>query len=244
MWAAFGRPDARPLVQGCLPRRPRNDVARWHCTCHCACHPSSGVKSSASARLPLVRWFGDALARPCPAARFRHHGAGVGSNRCRERGGPRLLSADVRCAGSPYALVTVTGLTPDTVTEYDVKVDGELVWPLADRPSRPASSAPAGASTHRLQAIFGSCRYPKTAMRSSTPNSGSMLWTCTHPDGHAADRRLAGGADPARRPVVRRRAPPETTPGGPSPRMNRHGQRPWMRLRLRRIPTAVPPFVG
>jgi hypothetical protein len=26
--------------------------------------------------------------------------------------------------------------------------------------------------------------------------------------------------------------------------MNRHGQRPWMRLRLRRIPTAVPPFVG
>ena len=52
MWAAFGRPDARPLVQGCLPRRPRNDVARWHCTCHCACHPSSRVKSSRVSSAP------------------------------------------------------------------------------------------------------------------------------------------------------------------------------------------------
>ena len=31
--------------------------------------------------------------------------------------------------GHHYALVTVTGLTPDCVTEYDVKVDGALVWP-------------------------------------------------------------------------------------------------------------------
>ena len=36
--------------------------------------------------------------------------------------------------GHHYALVTVTGLTPDTVTEYDVKIDGELVWPRADSP--------------------------------------------------------------------------------------------------------------
>jgi phosphodiesterase/alkaline phosphatase D-like protein len=57
----------------------------------------------------------------------------------------------------------VTGLTPDTVTEYDVKVDGERVWPLADSPFPPSVIRTRGpASTHRLQAIFGSCRYPKT----------------------------------------------------------------------------------
>jgi len=39
-----------------------------------------------------------------------------------------------------YALVTVTGLTPDTVTEYDVKVDGELVWPQKDSPFPPSVS--------------------------------------------------------------------------------------------------------
>jgi PhoD-like phosphatase len=62
-----------------------------------------------------------------------------------------------------YALVTVTGLTPDTVTEYDVRVDGELVWPLADSHFPPSVIRTRGpASTHRLQAIFGSCRYPKT----------------------------------------------------------------------------------
>ena len=65
--------------------------------------------------------------------------------------------------GHHYALVTVTGLTPDTVTEYDVKVDGELVWPRADSPFPPSVIRTRGpASTHRLQAIFGSCRYPKT----------------------------------------------------------------------------------
>jgi hypothetical protein len=65
--------------------------------------------------------------------------------------------------GHHYALVTVTGLTPDTVTEYDVKVYGELVWPLADSPFPPTVVRTRGpASTHRLQAIFGSCRYPKT----------------------------------------------------------------------------------
>ncbi|MDT5185850.1 MAG: hypothetical protein QOI29_4008 [Mycobacterium sp.] len=62
-----------------------------------------------------------------------------------------------------FALVTVTGLTPDTVTEYDVKVDGKRVWPLADSPFPPSVIRTRGpASTHRLQAIFGSCRYPKT----------------------------------------------------------------------------------
>lgn len=65
--------------------------------------------------------------------------------------------------GHHYALVTVTGLAPDTVTAYDVKVDGELVWPQADSPFPPSVIRTRGpASTQRLQAIFGSCRYPRT----------------------------------------------------------------------------------
>jgi hypothetical protein len=68
-----------------------------------------------------------------------------------------------------------------------------------------------------------------------------------HPDDHAADRRLAGGADPARRPVVRRRTHTgvETTPFRPS-----HPDEPARPAaagrggELRRIRTAVPPLVG
>ena len=57
----------------------------------------------------------------------------------------------------------MTGLTPDTVIEYDVRVDGEPVWPQADSPFPPSVIRTRGpASTHQLQAIFGSCRYPKT----------------------------------------------------------------------------------
>jgi phosphodiesterase/alkaline phosphatase D-like protein len=62
-----------------------------------------------------------------------------------------------------YALVAVTGLEPDTVTEYEVNVDGERVWPPADSPFPPSVIRTRGAAlTERLQAIFGSCRYPKT----------------------------------------------------------------------------------
>ena len=65
--------------------------------------------------------------------------------------------------GHHYALVTVTGLTPDAVCEYDVKVDGAVVWPRADSPFPPSVIRTRGPrSTNRLQAIFGSCRYPKT----------------------------------------------------------------------------------
>ncbi len=65
--------------------------------------------------------------------------------------------------GHHYALVTVSGLAPDTVTEYDVKVDGEVVWPSADSAFPPSVIRTRGPeSTNRLQAIFGSCRYPKT----------------------------------------------------------------------------------
>lgn len=64
--------------------------------------------------------------------------------------------------GNHYALVQVTGLMPDSRTPYEVHLDDERVWPLADSPF-PASVIPTrGPGTRgRNRLIFGSCRYPK-----------------------------------------------------------------------------------
>jgi phosphodiesterase/alkaline phosphatase D-like protein len=68
--------------------------------------------------------------------------------------------------GHHFALVTVTGLTPDSVTEYQVRLDGETAWPLADSPFPPSVIRTRGsASARRMRAIFGSCRYPKTEIK-------------------------------------------------------------------------------
>lgn len=65
--------------------------------------------------------------------------------------------------GHHYALVAVTGLTPDTVTEYEVRVNGQEQWPLPDsRFPRSVIRTRGPESEDRLRAIFGSCRYPKT----------------------------------------------------------------------------------
>lgn len=67
--------------------------------------------------------------------------------------------------GNHYALVTVTGLEPDTVTEYQVSVDGVQVWPRADSPFPPSVIRTRGPHrADRLRAVFGSCRYPKTGV--------------------------------------------------------------------------------
>ena len=69
-------------------------------------------------------------------------------------------------SGYHFAVVHVTGLTPDSVTEYQVSVDGTTVWPEAGSnfpPSVIRTRGPAGA--HRVRAIFGSCRYPKTEVK-------------------------------------------------------------------------------
>lgn len=89
----------------------------------------------------------------------------------------RPCTAEVRCAdgsggsvhtfqiaGHHYALVTVTGLTPDSTTAYEVLLDGLRVWPLPDSPF-PASTIttpPAGRrgspTAPDLRVTFGSCR--------------------------------------------------------------------------------------
>lgn len=62
--------------------------------------------------------------------------------------------------GHHYALVTLTGLEPDTSREYDVRLDDRPVWP------EPGSRFPASRirtlprEDDRLRLVFGSCRKP------------------------------------------------------------------------------------
>ncbi|GAA0666862.1 alkaline phosphatase D family protein [Streptomyces thermocarboxydovorans] len=86
----------------------------------------------------------------------------------------RPATAEVRCAdgsggkaptfqiaGHHYALVTVTGLTPGTATEYEVFLDGTRVWPLAEEPYAslpPSVIAPPGPGAG-TRIAFGSCRW-------------------------------------------------------------------------------------
>lgn len=65
--------------------------------------------------------------------------------------------------GHHYALVAVQGLSPDTTTEYQVHIDGSLVWPEPDSDFPPSVIRTRGpAASEHLRVIFGSCRYPKT----------------------------------------------------------------------------------
>ncbi|MFE2019804.1 alkaline phosphatase D family protein [Streptomyces sp. NPDC059499] len=105
----------------------------------------------------------------------------------------RPCTAEVRCAdgasgstptfaveGHHYALVVVTGLTPDSTTAYEVLLDGRRVWPPED--SRfPASTittppVPQPEEAGPVRIAFGSCRWaappkgerdPRSRLRSS-----------------------------------------------------------------------------
>ena len=66
-------------------------------------------------------------------------------------------------SGYHYALVVVRGLSPDSVTEYQVSVDGVQAWPEPDSEFPPSVIRTRGPqATDRLRVVFGSCRYPKT----------------------------------------------------------------------------------
>jgi hypothetical protein len=55
-----------------------------------------------------------------------------------------------------YALLMVDDLTPGSVTSYDVRLDGERVWPPAD--GRPAPAVRTRQGEPRTRLVFGSCR--------------------------------------------------------------------------------------
>ena len=67
-------------------------------------------------------------------------------------------------AGNHYALVPVTGLEPDSSTPYEVRVNGERLWPPRVTPFPPSVIRTRGRrSDTRTRIVFGSCRYAKVA---------------------------------------------------------------------------------
>src|SRR6478735_2463403 len=58
--------------------------------------------------------------------------------------------------GHHYALVLIDDLDPGTVTPYDVRLDGQLVWPPDDGRPRPVIRTREG--EREAQLVFGSCR--------------------------------------------------------------------------------------
>jgi phosphodiesterase/alkaline phosphatase D-like protein len=60
-------------------------------------------------------------------------------------------------AGHHYAVIVVTGLEPASSTPYEVRLDGDVAWPLSDStfpPSRIRTIDP----SRPIRLIFGSCR--------------------------------------------------------------------------------------
>jgi hypothetical protein len=67
-------------------------------------------------------------------------------------------------SGHHYALVLVEGLPPGTATPYQVRLDGEQVWPPLDS-SRPPSRIRTQGDGGEVRLAFGSCRYSRAATK-------------------------------------------------------------------------------
>jgi hypothetical protein len=63
-------------------------------------------------------------------------------------------------AGHHYALVCVEGLEPGSSTTYDVRLDGDPVWPRPDD-GLPAPRVRTIDGEGELRVVFGSCRYAR-----------------------------------------------------------------------------------
>ena len=80
-------------------------------------------------------------------------------------GGPSgsAVAGTFEISGHHFALVTVSGLAPDSAVGYRVELDGEPVWPPAAHPFPPSLIRTRGLDAgQKLEVVFGSCRYPKT----------------------------------------------------------------------------------
>lgn len=66
--------------------------------------------------------------------------------------------------GHHYALLVVDGLTPGSTVAYDVRLDGEPVWP-DPRSNRPPSRIRTLADDRPVRLIYGSCRYGRGAVK-------------------------------------------------------------------------------
>jgi hypothetical protein len=106
----------------------------------------------------------------------------------------RVLDAEASTftvAGHHYALVVVRGLTPKTVTEYQVQLDGRQVWPPSNSPF-PPSVVRTPEVDGAAEVAFGSCRYACPSALSGQDGFG--------PDALDALARRLLTTDPARRP--------------------------------------------
>jgi len=77
----------------------------------------------------------------------------------------RILGAAERTwtvRGHHYALVEIDGLEPGTSTPYEVRLDGERVWPAPDD-DRPAPRIRSVDADRPVTLAFGSCRYASSA---------------------------------------------------------------------------------
>ena len=93
-------------------------------------------------------------------------------------------------AGHHYALVTVTGLEPGHGTPYEVRLDGERVWPPPSSP-RPPSRIRTPAARRPLRLAFGSCRYGRGAVKLDDKHFDPDALDCLRADARPS-RRISG----------------------------------------------------
>jgi hypothetical protein len=65
-------------------------------------------------------------------------------------------------AGHHYALIAIEDLSPDSSTAYQVRLDGDEVWPEAES-GRPAPRIRTTPDSGPIRIAFGSCRYARSS---------------------------------------------------------------------------------
>jgi hypothetical protein len=83
--------------------------------------------------------------------------------------------------GLHFALVAIEGLAPGADHPYEVRLDGEVVWPRADPPLPPSTIRLLDGGERRRELIFGSCRITR-------PHEPPyVLRAHEHPEGQGID---------------------------------------------------------
>ena len=73
-------------------------------------------------------------------------------------------------SGHHYALVTVAHLEPGTAHAYEVKLDGEKVWPPLDSSRPPSRIRTPLPDAQHVRLAFGSCRYGRSVVKLDDPH--------------------------------------------------------------------------
>ena len=80
-----------------------------------------------------------------------------------------------------YALLCINGLAPATATPYEVRLDGDVVWPeptSTQPPIRPQSRIRTQAVAGTLRIAFGSCRYARSEAVAGDPHFDADALDC------------------------------------------------------------------